>query len=108
MLVIGVAGHEVSKNYGIPVEIRVDPLLAVVNAVNGTVLDIDSHPVTRPDGSRYGDGALYGIYGGPSATSPFVVSGTGRDASTGNTMSYLSGRLIPVSSDRIFANGFNN
>ncbi|MEO6076897.1 MAG: hypothetical protein ABIP56_08845 [Dokdonella sp.] len=103
---IGIAGyrgfHGLSNTY------LVDPMLAVVNAVNGTVLDIDSHPLMRPDGSRFGDAVLFGIYGGPLATSPFTVAGNGRDTTAGNTLSYVSGRLIPVSSDRIFASGFDN
>ena len=102
---IGVAGYQATAL--IMGGTRVDPMLAVVNAVNGQVLDIDSHPVLRADGTRFGDAVLYGIYGGPSVTSPFTVSGNGRDTTAGNTLSYLTGRFIPVSSDRIFASGFD-
>lgn len=102
---IGIAGYRGYRGFNN--SYSVNPMLAVVNAVNGTVLDIASHPVTRPDGTRFGDAVLYGIYGGPLATSPFTVAGNGRDASAGNTLSYVAGRLIPVSSDRIFASGFD-
>ncbi len=37
-----------------------------------------------------------------------AVAGNGRDASAGNTVSYITGRLILVSSDRSFASGFDN
>lgn len=86
---------------------NVDPLLAVVDAVGGAVLDIALHPILRADGSRMGDGVFYSVYGGPNPTSPFTAAGDGRDASAGNTLSYLTGRFIPVSADRIFANGFD-
>ena len=102
---IGIAGYQATAL--IMGGTRFDPMLAVVNAVNGEVLDIDSHPVLRADGTRFGDAVLYGIYGGPSVTSPFTVSGNGRDTTAGNTLSYLTGRFVPVSSDRIFANGFD-
>ncbi|MEO7198889.1 MAG: hypothetical protein ABIY56_01590 [Dokdonella sp.] len=104
---IGIAGYQALGGFG-GGAIQVDPMLAVVDAVNGSLLSFDNYPVRRTDGTRYGDGVLYGIYGGTSPTSPFTVSGNGRDESASNTLSYVSGRLIPVSSDRIFANGFNN
>ncbi|MEP7096332.1 MAG: hypothetical protein ABI748_01610, partial [Dokdonella sp.] len=103
---IGIAGY---KSYKPPVSgYRVDPMLAVVNAASGQVISFDSYPVTRTDGSRYGDAILFGIYGGNLPTSPFTVAGYGRDANAGNTLSYVTGKLIPVSSDRIFANNFGN
>lgn len=104
---IGIAGYNSYKNF-FGSGYTVDPMLAVVNAGNGSLLGLDSYPVKRADGTRYGDAILFGIYGGPSPTSPFTVSGYGRDASDGNTLSYLSGRLIPVSADRIFASGFGS
>lgn len=103
---IGIAGYRGFR--GFSGSYSVNPMLAVVNAVDGTVLDIDSHQLERPDGTRFGDAVFVSIYGGPLATSPFTVSGNGRDASAGNTLSYVAGRLIPVSSDRIFASGFDN
>ena len=104
---IGIAGYRGNRSI-VTNAYSVDPMLAVVNAVNGQVLDIDSHPIVRADGTRYGDAVLYGIYGGPLATSPFTVAGNGRDASAGNTLSYVAGKFIPVSADRIFASGFDN
>ncbi len=101
---IGVVGYHIWEDQG--ENTLVDPFLAVVNAASGTRLDFRDHPVRRPDGSRYGDAVFYGVYGGPSPGSPFTVSGNGRDASAGNTLSYLSGRLLPLSGDRIFANNF--
>lgn len=101
---IGIVGYSVRGIQDIST--RVDPMLAVVNAVNGTLLDFDSHPVTDANGNRLGDAALYSVYGGSSATSPFTVAGNGRIASAGNTLSYLVGKLIPASADRIFASGF--
>lgn len=103
---IGIAGYTRYKESAIGGTYQFDPMLAVVNAVNGSLLSLGSYPVKRPDGSRYGDAVLYGIYGGPNPTSPFTVSGNGRDASTGNTLSYVAGKLIPLSADRIFANNF--
>ncbi|MEO7013045.1 MAG: hypothetical protein ABI127_01960 [Dokdonella sp.] len=104
---IGVVGYQGFKMiFGNSYE--VDPMMAVVNAVNGSVLSFHRYPVTRTDGSRAGDAVLAGIYGGPLATSPFTVSGYGRDTSVGNTLSYVSGRFIPVSADRIFASGFGS
>ena len=101
---IGIAGY---RHHGLTgISNLYDPMLAVVNAVNGSVLDFDFHAVNRADGTRYGDAVLYGIYGGPLPTSPFTVAGNGRDALSGNTLSYITGRLIPVSSDRIFTSGF--
>ena len=81
-----------------------DPMLAVVDAVHGSVLDLATHPVRRADGSRLGDAVLYSVYGGPDPASPVTVAGNGRDASAGNTLSYLSGRL---GLDRIFGDGFD-
>lgn len=103
---IGIAGYQGYRD--IQNHYHVDPMLAVVNAVNGQVLDFDAHPLTRSDGTRYGDAVLYGIYGGPNATSPFIVSGNGRDESAGNSLSYVTGKFIPVSSDRIFADNFGS
>ncbi len=103
---IGVVGYQgyksVNSNY------LVDPMLAVVNAMDGSIYSFNSYPVRRADGSRAGDAVLAGIYGGPLATSPFTVSGYGRDTNVGNTLSYLSGRIIPTSADRIFASGFGS
>ena len=76
----------------------------VINAVDGSLIHSARHPVKRPDGSRLGDAVLYSVYGGPSPDSPFTVAGEGRDASAGNTLSFLSGRL---GLDSIFANGFD-
>lgn len=81
-----------------------DPRLTVINAVDGSLIHSARHPVKRPDGSRLGDAVLYSVYGGPSPDSPFTVAGDGRDASAGNTLSFLSGRL---GLDSIFANGFD-
>lgn len=101
---IGIVGYESFRNLNNIVNI--DPMLAVVNAADGTLIDFNSHPVKRADGSRYGDAVLYGIYGGPFPASAFTVSGNGRDASAGNTLSYVAGKLVPTSSDRIFGTGF--
>lgn len=101
---IGIVGYESFRDLNNSV--HVDPMLAVVNAVDGTLIDFNTHPVKRADGSRYGDAVLFGIYGGPLPTSPFTVSGNGRDASAGNTLSYVAGKLVPISSDRIFGTGF--
>ena len=103
---IGVVGYQGSKS--ISSNYLVDPMLAVVNAVDGSVLSFKSYPVKRADGSRAGDAILAGIYGGPLVASPFTVSGYGRDTNAGNTLSYLSGRFIPLSADRIFASGFGS
>ena len=84
----------------------VNPMLAVVDAVGGALLDFDTHPLTRADGTRYGDAVFYGVFGGPSVTSPFTVAGNGRDTTSGNSLSYVTGKFIPVSGDRIFASGF--
>ncbi len=104
---IGIAGY---RHHGIlGLSNLYDPMLAVVNGVSGQVLDFNVHPVKRTDGSRYGDAVLYGIFNTTAgATSLFVVSGNGRDASAGNALSYVAGRLIPAPSDRIFASGFDN
>ena len=103
---IGIVGNRLT---GISTtNIQVDPMLAVVNAQSGTVLSLDKYPLLRANGTRYGDAVLYGIYGGPSPFSPFTVAGNGRDASAGNTLSYVTGKFIPLSADRIFANGFEN
>lgn len=104
---IGIVGY---RHHGITgVSSLYDPMLAVVDGTNGQVLDFNFHPVKRADDSRYGDAVLYGIFNTTvGATSLFAVAGNGRDASAGNTLSYLAGRLIPVSSDRIFASGFDN
>jgi|GEM_PF-1983183 len=102
---IGVVGYSRSGITGI--SNHVDPMLAVVNAVNGTILDFAAHPLLNPDGSRMGDGVFYGVYGGPSPTSPFTAAGNGRNTDAGNTLSYIVGKFIPVSGDRIFANGFD-
>ena len=103
---IGIAGYRDNRSF-VNNTYSVNPMLAVVNAVNGVVLDIDIHPVFRANGTRYGDAVLYGIDGGPSVTSPFTVAGVGRDANNGNTLSYITGSLIPISADRIFASGFD-
>ncbi|MFZ2237048.1 MAG: hypothetical protein WBP11_09760 [Dokdonella sp.] len=103
---IGIVGYERSKFNIITSVTHYDPMLAVVDAVGGVVLDLDSHSVKRADGSRYGDAVLYSVYGGPSPQSPFTVAGNGRDATAGNTLSYVTGVFIPVSADRIFASGF--
>ncbi|MEO5560430.1 MAG: hypothetical protein ABIO49_11120 [Dokdonella sp.] len=101
---IGIAGY---SHHGITgISNFYDPMLAVVNAVDASVLDFGFHAVKRADGTRYGDAVLYGIYGGALPTSPFTVAGNGRDALSGNTLSYVAGRFIPVSSDRIFTSGF--
>lgn len=102
---IGIVGY---RHHGITgVSNLYDPMLAVVNGVSGQLLDSNIHPVKRSDGSRYGDAVLYGIYTTTAGTTPvFAVSGNGRDASAGNTLSYVAGRLIPDASDRIFASGF--
>jgi hypothetical protein len=98
---IGVVGYSRS---GVPgFSNNVDPMLAVVNAVNGSVLDFDRHPVLGADGTRSGDAVFYSVFGGASATSPFTAAGNGRIESAGNTLSYLIGKFIPVSGDRIFA-----
>ena len=102
---IGVAG--LSRRGLLGSQTFVDPMLAVVDAANGTLIDMDSHPVRDASGTRLGDGVLYSVFGGPNPTSPFTVAGNGRIASAGNTLSYLSGKLLPVSADRIFANGFD-
>jgi hypothetical protein len=80
-----------------------DPMLAVVDAVGGSVLSFDRYAARRADGSRLGDAILGSVFGGPSPTSPFTVGGQGRDDSTGNRLSFLTGRLVPISADRIFA-----
>jgi hypothetical protein len=81
-----------------------DPRLTVINAVDGSLIHSARHPVKRADGSRLGDAVLYSVYGGPNANSPFTVAGDGRDASAGNTLSFLSGQF---GLDLIFANGFD-
>lgn len=83
-----------------------DPMLAVVDAATGSVMSFRSYPALRADGSRLGDAILGSIFGGPSPTSPFTVGGQGRDASAGNTLSFMTGRFIPASADRIFASNF--
>lgn len=102
---IGVVGY---GNTQLVSSVRFDPMLAVVNAVDGSLLDFARHPGLRADGSRIGDGVLYSVYGGASPSSPFNVAGDGRDLSAGNTMSFLSGKYSPASLDRIFADGFGN
>lgn len=104
---IGVVGY---RHHGITgISNLYDPMLAVVNGVSGQVLDFNVHPVKRADNSRYGDAVLYGIFNTTlGGTSIFAVSGNGRDASAGNTLSYLAGRLVSSASDRIFASGFDN
>jgi hypothetical protein len=100
---IGIAGYH---HGGIPsLSNTYDPMLAVVNAVNGSVLDLATHPLTRADGSRRGDAILYDIYGGPNADSPFTVSGNGRDTTLGNTLSFVTGKFVPQG-DGIFAYDF--
>jgi hypothetical protein len=81
---------------------RVDPMLAVVNTATGAVMDIARHPVERPDGSRWGDGQLFGVTGAADGT--FTVAGHARDASTTNRLMYVTGRF--AGDDTIFANGF--
>lgn len=103
---IGVAGYGATGGI-VGGGTNIDPMLAVVDAVNGSVLDFARHPILRANGTRAGDGVLYSVYGGPNATSPFTAAGNGRDTSAGNTLSYLVGRFVPVSADRIFANNFD-
>jgi hypothetical protein len=103
---LGIAGyhHDAIPNAGS----SYDPLLAVVDAVNGTLLDLAKHPTTDIYGSRRGDAILYDVIGGPDSDSPFVISGEGRDQSFGNTLSFLVGKFLPGPIDRIFANGFEH
>ena len=100
---IGVVGYQGSKSI-VTNDYLIDPMLAVVNAVNGSVISFDSYPLRRTDGSRSGDAIMADIYGGALSTSAFTVSGFGRDTNAGNTLSYVTGRFI--SSDRIFGSGF--
>lgn len=100
---IGIAGYGRRNNGNWK-----EPMLAVIDSADGTILDFNTHTVERADGSRFGDAFLYGIYGGTSPTSPFTVSGNARDASSGNIFSYVTGRFVPVSADRIFSSGFGN
>jgi len=98
---IGVVGYSRTGLQGF--SNNVDPLLAVVNAVDGSMLDFGRHPVLDAAGSRQGDAVFYSVFGGASAASPFTAAGNGRIESAGNTLSYLVGKFIPVSADRIFA-----
>jgi hypothetical protein len=98
---IGVVGY--SRHGIVGISNNVDPMLAVVNAVDGSVLDFGFHPVLGADGTRSGDAVFYSVFGGASATSPFTAAGNGRIESAGNTLSYLVGKFIPASGDRIFA-----
>jgi hypothetical protein len=100
---LGIAGYSLYTDQGD--NTLADPMLAVIAAVTGEVLSFSTYPALRADGSRYGDAILGSIFGGPDPTSPFTVGGQGRDASAGNTLSFLTGRFIPVSADRIFASG---
>jgi hypothetical protein len=99
--VVGYSRHGIAgfSNY-------VDPMLGVVDAVDGSVLDFGFHPVFDANNRRMGDAVFYSAYGGPSATSPFTAAGNGRIEAAGNTLSFLAGKFIPVSADRIFAYGF--
>ena len=83
-----------------------DPTLAVVDASNGAILDFDTLPVTRADGTRYGDAVLSSVFSDPGSNS-FIVAGNGRDAANSNTLSYITGIFVPSSADRIFGNGFD-
>lgn len=82
-----------------------DPYLAVVDAVNGSVIDEGRRIVIRPNGTRAGDAVFYSVFGGPDPLSPFVAAGNSRDTLTGNSLSYLTGKFIP-DSDLIFAHNF--
>lgn len=100
---LGIVGYHAS-NPGIGGSTRYDPMLAVVQADNGTVLDLDSHPVIGDAGIRIGDAVLYDVFGGNGVS--FTAAGDARYASAGNRTNFLSGRFVPVSSDRIFASSF--
>lgn len=101
---IGVAGYH-AFNGGIGGGATVyNPMLAVVDATSGQVLDLDSHPVVGDSGNRIGDAVLYDLFGGNGVS--FTVAGDARYASVGNRVNFLSGRFVPVSGDRIFADGF--
>jgi hypothetical protein len=84
-----------------------DPFLAIVDAVDGTPLDFGTgRRVVREDGTRAGDAAFFGIFGGPSPFSPFVVAGNSRDLLTGGPLSYLTAMYVPAT-DLIFADNFD-
>lgn len=107
----GIGGHIVVVGYRtarpfIQGSLTYDPMLAVVDAYDGKKLNFDAYPVTGQNGSRLGDAVLYSVHGNSDMASPITVAGIGRDTGYGNTLSYLTGRFIAVSTDRIFRSNF--
>lgn len=98
---LGIAGWGTSINLGGTA--ATTPMLAIVDTETGDVEDLARHPVERPDGTRWGDGQLFGIVG--STDGSFSVAGHARDASTTNRLMFVTGRF--VGDDTIFADGFD-
>jgi len=100
---LGIAGHH-AESLALGGTVW-DPMFAVVKADTGTLLDLATHPVTGSSGQRIGDAILYSAIGNGNS---FVVAGEARHASQGNRLNFLTGKFVPVSTDRIFADGFEH
>jgi hypothetical protein len=98
---LGIAGWETYKDFeGV---VHSNPMLAVVDALDGQVIGLDDYPVARADGTRWGEGQLFSVVGRSDGS--FTVAGHARDASTTNQLMYVTGRLADT--DTIFADDFD-
>lgn len=104
---LGIVGYRANRIFdGDP--ISYNPMFGAVSTSNGALMSFDTYSVRRPDGTRRGDAILYSVFGGFSNDEArFTVGGNGRDTTMGNTLSYVTGRLMPASFDRIFADDFD-
>ena len=103
---LGIAGYH-ANNLGIGEPTNYDPMFAAVGTADGALVSFDAYPLRRADGTRRGDSILYSVFGGfANDEARFTVGGNGRDTTMGNTLSYVTGRMMPASFDRIFADGF--
>ncbi|MEO7433745.1 MAG: hypothetical protein ABIR62_17400, partial [Dokdonella sp.] len=99
---LGIVGSVRSLVQG--VSDQTDPLLGVVDAVNGNILDWSRRPIRRLDSTTYGSGIAYTVFGGPDPSSPFTVAGTVHDDANGGHLDFFTSVFRP-SSDLIFYSG---
>jgi hypothetical protein len=103
---LGIVGYH-ANNLGIGGPTTYDPMFAAVSTTNGALVSFGAYPLLRNDGTRRGDSILYSVFGGfANDEARFTVGGNGRDTTMGNTLGYVTGRMMPASFDRIFADGF--
>ena len=104
---LGIVGYRASRLF-VGDAINYNPMFGAVGSGNGAVVSFDAYPLARPDGTRRGDSILYSVFGGfANDEARFTVGGNGRDTDSGNTLSYVMGRMMPASFDRIFADTFD-